>query len=121
MNKKTIILGIVIIIVIALGGGLAIYYKNVSETGGAMEEIEATNETEAISETEATGAINENGAAPQIEVKAVPDSENSGGSLTVCLDKCGDGICQKTVSVCEGGNLNCVCVETQADCPQDCK
>ena len=44
----------------------------------------------------------------------------SGGTLNVCLDQCGDGICQKTDQNCKEGNLNCLCPETLVNCPQDC-
>ncbi len=46
---------------------------------------------------------------------------NGGGTLTVCLDKCGDGICQKTDPNCKSGDLNCICLETPKECPQDCR
>lgn len=57
------------------------------------------------------------------EIKAVPDQSNGNNQqpqpgLMVCQDKCGDGTCQQFV-VCSG--TNCVCTETKADCPQDCK
>lgn len=48
-------------------------------------------------------------------------SQNPG--LTVCLDKCGDGICQTSDPDCgkEGSNLNCICPETKQECFADCK
>lgn len=124
LNKRYLILGITILILIALGGGFAIYYKKASEAEKTTEGIEATNATEATNGAEATNATDKAGAieeAPQIEVKAIPETENGGGLLMVCVDKCGDGICQKAETACEGGNLNCVCFETPVDCPQDCK
>lgn len=124
LNKKIIILGIIIIVLIALGGGFAVYYKKALEAGKAIKEIGATSETEAPSETGAINATNEGSAIeeiPQIEVQAVSGEESGGGSLIICVDKCGDGVCQKTDSACERGNLNCVCLESPTDCPQDCK
>lgn len=45
---------------------------------------------------------------------------DSGGFLTICADKCGDGVCQETDADCDN-NLNCICQETSQECPQDCK
>lgn len=42
----------------------------------------------------------------------LPGAENRG----ICVDKCGDGICQQIV--CFG--TNCPCAETLESCPQDC-
>jgi hypothetical protein len=42
------------------------------------------------------------------------------GGLTICLDKCGDGLCQKTDPQCQN-SLNCICPESNEDCPQDCQ
>ena len=42
-----------------------------------------------------------------------------GGGLTICADKCGDGVCQSQAEECE--NLNCICFEDKQECPQDCK
>lgn len=50
------------------------------------------------------------------------EAQQGGGTLTVCVDKCGDGICQKTDPNCDvNNNLNCPCPETLQECPQDCK
>lgn len=51
-------------------------------------------------------------------VKAVGTS--GGGTLTVCSDWCGDGICQSTYQYCQNNDLNCICLESHADCPADC-
>ncbi len=48
------------------------------------------------------------------------EGTTSKGTLTVCLDKCGDGICQKTDPNCKNGDLSCICLETKSECPQDC-
>lgn len=42
-----------------------------------------------------------------------------GGALNVCLNRCGDGICQELDSNC--GRNNCICQETYQYCPRDCK
>ncbi len=49
------------------------------------------------------------------------ESELNKGAVTVCLDECGNGKCQKLDPGCDVGSLNCICAETPQDCPQDCK
>ncbi len=39
--------------------------------------------------------------------------------LFICADKCGDGVCQAPDPECK--SMNCVCLENQQECPQDCK
>lgn len=36
---------------------------------------------------------------------------------SLCVDKCGDGVCQEMVCMGEG----CPCAETREFCPADCK
>ena len=57
----------------------------------------------------------------ELENNGIEIQGGGGGSLTICGDKCGDGICQSTVSDCKEGSPNCVCIESKNDCPQDCK
>lgn len=60
--------------------------------------------------------------SPKVEViTAEPKQPESKGVFSICLDKCGDGICQDTASDCKEGDFNCVCLETKAECSQDCK
>ncbi len=40
-----------------------------------------------------------------------------GQHASICVDKCGDGICQEIVCMAEG----CPCAETHQSCPTDCK
>lgn len=56
----------------------------------------------------------------QIEVGGVGVKPGeSGGTLMVCQDKCGDNICQTIDPSCT--SMNCPCPETKEDCLQDCK
>ena len=96
MEKKILIISIVIIIAALGAAGFFAYVQN------------------SISGTD---------NAPQVQVQAegaVTQSDNGAGMLLVCVDKCGDGVCQKSDPECKD-NLNCVCLETPQDCPQDCK
>ena len=48
------------------------------------------------------------------------EKQNENSVLLVCVDKCGDGVCQEVATDCKEGNLNCACLENITDCPQDC-
>jgi hypothetical protein len=62
---------------------------------------------------------------PQVQIQPGDMQVEGGegkGSFSVCLDRCGDNICQTTDPNCApGNNLSCVCEETHQSCPQDCK
>jgi len=110
MDKKVFKILIIVVVAVSLAGLGTYFYL-------ASSGIKVKN---------ATGGVQTQGnnAAPvQIEVGGVKAGGESGqGLLSVCMDKCGDDVCQKTDPNCgEGGNLNCVCPETPQDCPQDCK
>jgi hypothetical protein len=51
------------------------------------------------------------------------DQGNGSTGLFICADKCGDGVCQTSDPNCgeSDSNLNCICPETQQECPQDCQ
>ena len=101
MKKKNIIIVLVLLVIILVVGFFVLSNK-----------------------TEQKNSTNNN--VPQVQVQlqngavvAQPSNNSSQGSLTVCLDKCGDGICQ-TNPDCKPG-ANCLCPETKQECPQDCK
>jgi hypothetical protein len=65
-------------------------------------------------------------SAPQVQTPVggaqTQGSNDTAGTFSVCSDKCGDGVCQKTDPNCgKNNNLNCTCLETPQECPQDCK
>jgi len=60
-----------------------------------------------------------NGSQSGIQIEA--EATNGGGTLTMCLDECGNGVCQAKDDECAKTGSNCVCPETSADCPTDCK
>ena len=111
-DKKVLIILIVVLVVILLLG-FAIYkyvagsVDRVRNSVGGVETEQKSNNT------------------PQVQIQAggvQVQGESGGGMLSVCLDKCGDGICQEADLSCgESNNLNCICPETQQECPQDCK
>ena len=55
----------------------------------------------------------------QVQVSGV--KAEGGGSISICFDKCGDGICQPENTSCNPSSTNCICPETPEECPEDCK
>ncbi|MCX6718465.1 MAG: hypothetical protein NTY81_02585 [Candidatus Staskawiczbacteria bacterium] len=119
LDKKVLIILIALVVVILLAG-FAIYkytgnsgIKTQNSAGGAQTQTEQTPENSSA------GQDNAIISAPQVQIQA--QGENGGGSLSICVDKCGDGVCQKTDPNCDANNLSCICPETLKECPQDCK
>jgi hypothetical protein len=56
------------------------------------------------------------GNKPTKQARPTP-TKNTEQQNSVCVNKCGDGLCQKIVCLATG----CPCAETPASCPQDCK
>jgi len=62
----------------------------------------------------------ENNSLQTVQFEA--EVQNGGGTLTICMDECGNGVCQQPEASClDEGSISCVCLETPTDCPQDCK
>jgi len=125
INKKTsIILGIILVVLVL--GGLSFYQYSVSNTN----KDNLNNDDNSANVEQINPNSNQNENQDQIQVQSdgikVEGSDNSGntgpqGGLIVCVDKCGDGICQNSNTACDPKGLNCVCQESLAECPQDCK
>lgn len=123
VDKKVLIILIVVLVAILLVGFMVYQYvagsnvKVQNLTGGAQTEKKSNN---AFGDQNKTAT---NAPQAQIEIGGVQaQGDTGGGTLSVCLDKCGDGICQKTDSNCgKDNNLNCICPEIPQECPQDCK
>lgn len=131
IDKKVLFILIIIIAIILLVGFIVYQYVaggypsgrvNVQNLiGGAQTEKKSDN----TSDDQGNPVIN----APQVQIQAggvqaqgEPGGYPGLGTLSVCSDKCGDGVCQKTDSNCDkDNNLNCICLETPQECPQDCK
>ncbi len=110
IDKKILIILSIILVVVLIAGFFVYKYsrevKITTENNESGEIIETPGE-----QSQEQSPINlEN---PQVETKPA-------SGLTVCIDKCGDGICQPANTDC-GNSLNCVCSETKTDCPSDCK
>ena len=121
IDKKILIILIIALVVILL---LGIWIYRYLSAGGAKIENSAGGVQTQAPATEQNSNQNNN-SPPQVQIPAggvQSQGENGGGTLSVCLDKCGDGICQKTDPNCgKDNNLNCICPETPQECPQDCK
>jgi len=119
MNKKILIISIIVLVVVlALG---FIVYKYIVSVPVEVQNVAGGAQVQ----NDASDQAKPDASNPQIKVEAggvEVSPKNGGGTFNICLDKCGDGICQKTDPKCgEDINLGCVCLEASQDCPQDCK
>lgn len=114
-KKVLVIVGVILIIVLIAAFFTYKYSKDLEQTLENNEvemKIEDPRE-QVITPIENQPNQNQPNNMPQVQLK--PQE-----SLTICSDKCGDGVCQPANIVCED-NLNCICAETKLDCPQDCR
>ena len=105
IDKKVLIICVILIVVLIAGFFVYKYSKDVKKTV-------QNNEGEIKIETPGKQIITPSENS-KVEIQPRP-------GLIICADKCGDGICQPAVTICED-NLNCICAETKVDCPGDCK
>lgn len=123
LDKKTLFILVIILIVILLVSFMV--YKYVAGFKTGAQNLSSGTQIQKGSDKISSGSAGSiaNNQQVQIEVGGVQAEGNTGlGALSVCLDKCGDGICQKTDPNCsKNNNLNCICPETPQECPQDCK
>jgi hypothetical protein len=118
LDKKVIIvLAAIIVVLIVAGAG---FYNYATKTEESNLEI--------FSPEEINQEPNQPDNTPKIEIPEGGikveggNGDSGGGGLIICLDKCGDGICQTADPDCDmNKSLNCTCPENQQECPQDCK
>ncbi len=114
MDKKNLIILIVIAAIVLVAGFFVFKYLG---------------QTKGIDTQNSLGGANVENSADQAEIPKTQietggiqvEGGNIKGGLIVCLDKCGDNICQKTDPNCKENSMNCICPETHQECPQDCK
>jgi len=119
IDKKVLIILIVFLIVVLFAGFFVFkYLKEIKTTvqdslGGTNTEEsgQQDNNSELSPNEEEQSSIDT--LSPQIEIESQP-------GLSICADKCGDGVCQASDPECKN-SMNCVCPETKQDCPSDCK
>lgn len=110
---KSILLTLIVLLVVALFVGFVIY-KYITNSSVNIQNYTGGVQTE-NSSPENLEDVNKD-IAPTVQI------ETQGGTLTICVDKCGDGECQITDLNCIRDNsLNCICPETKQECSQDCK
>lgn len=107
-KKILIILSVILVVVLIAGFFVYKYLKDVERTvqNNQEEVIIETPEQEQEQSPVNLGNL-------QIETQPQP-------GLTICVDKCGDGVCQALDPECKD-SMNCTCAETKVDCPGDCK
>ncbi len=110
MKKNIIILTVVVILVIIAS---LVWYFTMPKFSGQLNPSPSVEASSTPSPSPSPSPTS--GASIQIK------TEGNVGSLLICSDQCGDGICQKTDPNCKNGNLNCICPETKDNCSQDCK
>lgn len=117
VDKKVLIIAVIAVVVILLVG--LVVYKYVYNSANNVQNLTDGAQSDKTPTPDST--VN----TPQVQIQAggvQTQGGNGAGTLLVCSDKCGDGICQKTDPKCGNeNNLNCVCPETPEECPQDCK
>jgi flagellar basal body-associated protein FliL len=120
IDKKVLI--ILIIALIAILASVFLIYKYIGSSKNDVENTVGGSTEEQTNKENLSGDNNDDNLIPQIEIEAegVANGSNNGGMLTVCVEKCGDGVCQETNEKCQN-SLNCACPETSDKCPQDCK
>jgi len=121
IDKKVLIILIITLIIILASVFLIYKYIGSGKTGventtGGVSTEEQKNQENSSKDN------NTDDSTPQVEIKAegITGDPSNGGMLIVCVDKCGDGVCQPAGTACVD-SLNCICAETKADCPGDCK
>lgn len=110
IDKKILIILSIILVVVLIAGFFVYKYSREVKITTENNESGAIIETPGEQNQEQPPVNSEN---PQAEINPQP-------GFTVCIDKCGDGVCQPAGAVCDD-NLNCTCPETKTDCPSDCK
>lgn len=114
IDKKVLITVIVILILLILI--IVAVYGSMNKANAPQIEnsIGGTN----IEVSQEPVLENEEGVQSGIQVQA--EGEAGGGTLFICEDKCGDGICQEEDPGCAQAG-SCICAETAEDCPADCQ
>ena len=105
-NNKKVLIAVAIILVVLVG---IVLLKQIFDNDSNVQNSAGGAKIENIGPNVELGDI-------EIETKG----SSSSGGLTVCTERCGDGVCQTKDDACVNENLSCICPETLQDCPQDC-
>ena len=115
INKKVLIISLVVLVLVVVVAGGLLAYKSIKINNPQIQEKKNTENKNAENKNADNKVV-----VPDVQVQVnTKDTSKDQAFLTVCLDNCGDGICQKIDTTCEGSG-NCICPETFKDCPKDC-
>lgn len=109
-DKKILIISIIILTAVLSAGFFVFKYSKEIKKSPQDSVLQENLEKEEQSEEE----------QPSIDTESLQIETEQQTGLFICADKCGDGVCQASDSECKN-NMNCVCLETKEECPQDCK
>ena len=118
MDKKLLVWGALAVVVLIVIIGVYMMMQNNQKTPTSLEQNDQPNTVTQPSDQDTTPQNDTNQPTVDVQVGGVTTTEGGGG-LLVCVVRCGDKVCQKTL-VCPKGDLNCVCDETPESCPEDC-
>jgi|SRR3989344_77536 len=113
MNKKVLIITVVFLVLLLVGGFFTYNYFTKIKTFIPNDENSLNKQGNQQENTQnSQDQVN-------VDISNIEIEEGDKSGLLICVDKCGDSICQKVEDQCN--NLNCVCLEDKQECPQDCK
>jgi len=126
IDKKVLIVSAVCLIIVLLA--VVLIFRSFSPgTPEIQNSVGGTNTSEPENQSTQSSdqpAVQETNESSQVQsetgIRVEAQAENGGGTLFMCEDKCGDGVCQADDPNCAQTG-SCVCAETADDCPQDCK
>ena|SRR3989344_6468722 len=112
IDKKVLSI-LIVVVALALLAGFA-GYKYVVSPKINVENKAGGADTEAVENQNPQVITN-----PNIEIET--SGQSGGGTLMVCTDQCGNGICQPANPECVNDASKCTCAEDIQSCPEDCK
>lgn len=115
INKKVVVVLIIVLAVIVIAG--IILLKQFSDNRANVQNSAGGATIENVEQNQEESEVQAEFGDIEIETQG----SSSSGGLSICMDKCGDNICQAKDEACPEGSFNCPCEETPAECPQDCQ
>ena len=109
IDKKIVIIVGVVVVIALVAGFIAYKYLGDIRNEVSNDENALQNEN---TENNQEPADNLGQEAPKIQLEAGVGGvgEEGAGELLVCMDECGNGVCQPADTECDPKSLNCICV-----------
>lgn len=117
IDKKILIILIIVLVIFLFAGYFVFKYTRDIRTR-AEDSIGGANTEQQEQQGNKEPSLDEENYSVEIEYPRVKTEPQSG--LFICVDQCGDKICQTSDAECKD-DLNCICAETKTDCPSDCQ